>query len=185
MSMHFRYDDLDLPPPEDLQLPERTLAAQQELIAQGEVSQHIYWLHEGLIRAVFTDLQGRSYTKEFFWQGDVVMLVRSLLTREPLPYSLIALENCRYSQLPLTDYRQRIAQDPAWQQYHQRLLEVHLINKERKEEFLLLNTPEQRVVSFHQLFPWLIVRVPDYVLASYLGMTPISYSRIKKRLNNC
>lgn len=111
-----------------------------------------------------------------------MMLFRSLLTGDPLPYGLVALEPCLYSRMERERYLELIRCEPRWRDYHQRLLEVHLINKERKEEFLLLNTPEKRVAAFRERFPWLLPRVPDYIVASYLGMTPISYSRIKKRL---
>ena len=177
------YDDLNLPPPPhpEFNLQDQTLLeleAQQALIRQGDISHSIYWLEKGLVRAVFSDDTG----KEFFWEGDIIFQPRSLLTDEPLPYSMLALEACRYRQLSIERYLEFVRTDPQWQQYHQRILTLHLINRERKEEFLLLNSPEKRVIRFNQNFAWLIKRVPDYILASYLGMTPISYSRIKKRL---
>jgi len=184
----FFYDDLNLMPPENPQFslsdqPVLELSAQQVLIQQGEYSHSIFWLLEGLIRAVYTNASGKEYTKEFFWDGDVIFQPRSLLTTEPLPYSLVALERCCYQRLSVQQYWALVDTELQWQRYHQRLLTTHLINKERKEEFLLLHSPRQRVELFNQYFPWLIKRVPDYILATYLGITPISYSRIKKRLN--
>lgn len=181
------YDDLNLPPPPHpkFNLQDQTvleLGAQQALIRQGDISHSIYWLEKGLVRAVFSDDTGKEFTKEFFWEGDIIFQPRSLLTGEPLPYGMLTLESCRYRQLSIEHYLEFVQTDPQWQQYHQRMLTLHLINKERKEEFLLLNSPEKRVIRFNQNFPWLIKRVPDYILASYLGMTAISYSRIKKRL---
>ena len=181
------YDEFNLPPPEHpafklSEQPVLKLSAQQALIRQGERPQYLYWLAEGLIRSVYMDDTGKEFTKEFMWEGDVVFLPRGILTEEPLPYSLIALEACQFRQLPIERYRAFVAEDQSWRKYHEKLLAVHLVNKERKEAFLLLNSPEQRAARFHETFPWLVTRVPDYLLASYLGMTPISYSRIKKRL---
>lgn len=128
------------------------------------------------------DDTGKEFTKEFFWEGDFIFLPKSLLVGEPLPYSLIALEDCQYRQLPVVRYQAFVETDLAWRRYHQAVLMNHLLNKEKKEAFLLLNSPEKRVDCFHKDYPWLIARVPDYIVASYLGITPISYSRIKKRL---
>lgn len=181
------YDDLNLPPPDSSEFslatePVARLDAQQTLVRQGDVSNSIYWLDKGLIRAVFMNDNGKEFTKEFFWEGDIILQPRSLLTGEPLPYSMISLEACQYRQISTQRYSELIRTSPEWLHYHQTLLAIHLINKEKKEEFLLLNSPEQRVIRFGQSFPWLIQRVPDYIVASYLGMTAISYSRIKKRL---
>ncbi len=181
------YDDLNIPPPvtDTLLLKEQPvlkLREQQVLVAQGEVSHSVYWLEQGLVRAVFTDENGKEITKEFFWEGDIILQPRSLLTGEPLPYSIVTLEPCHYRMISISEYLQAVERSLDWQQYHQRLLEIHLVNKERKEEFLLLNSPEKRVARFGETFPWLINRIPDYIVASYLGMTAISYSRIKKRL---
>lgn len=182
------YDDLNLPPPEldtlkITDLPLLQLKAQQSLIRQGEHSHSVYWLERGLIRALFTDHTGKEFTKEFFWEGDIILQPRSVLTGDPLPYSMVALEECFYRQISVQQYLELTKRSQQWLEYHQAILTCHLINKERKEEFLLLNSPEQRVIRFDLAFPWLIKRVPDYIVASYLGMTPISYSRIKKRLN--
>ncbi len=65
-----------------------------------------------------------------------------------------------------------------------KLLETQLGYKERKERFMLLNNPEQRYCLFIQQFPKLATKLSNYQIASYLGITPISLSRIKKRLKS-
>ena len=63
-----------------------------------------------------------------------------------------------------------------------KLLENQLIHKEHKERFMLLYSPEQRYLLFCQQFPDLLPRLTDQHIAAYLGITPISLSRIKARL---
>jgi CRP-like cAMP-binding protein len=107
-----------------------------------------------------------------------------VLTNTPLPYSIRSLEPCQYRQLSVSDYLEFVQTHDAWRTYHEQQLALHLVNKEWKEAFLLLNSPEQRVAQFNQIFPNLVARLPDYIIASYLGITPISYCRIKKRLGS-
>ena len=159
------------------------LAKGQQLFNCGDKTTHVYWLEQGLLCAYFVTLEGKEFCKEFYWQGDVIYGMRSLLGNEPLPYSVVALEPCNLLRLPVDVYRTSILQDPQWADYHREQLEQHLLIKERKEAFLLLNTPEQRVFAFHRDYGFLLHRIKDYQIASYLAMTPISYSRIKKRLN--
>jgi CRP-like cAMP-binding protein len=70
---------------------------------------------------------------------------------------------------------------PAW--YHH-LLAVQLRIKEEKELLLLTESPQARYQHFLQRFPELDARVPDHQIAAYLGITPISLSRIRKRLKD-
>ena len=65
-----------------------------------------------------------------------------------------------------------------------KLLETQLMYKENKERFMLLYTPEERYELFCQHYPHLLHRLTDYHIAAYLGITPISLSRIKKRQQN-
>ena len=158
------------------------LPAHATLFEAGSQPSFLYWLEQGLLRAYFVTPDGKEFTKEFYWEGDAIVGMRSLLSNEPLPYAVVTLEACRFLRLPVARYRQFVDQDAAWHGYHQVLVINHLLIKERKEEFLLLQSPEQRVAAFLDNHHALAKRLPDYLIASYLAMTPISYSRIKKRL---
>ncbi|AQS38659.1 cAMP-binding protein [Shewanella psychrophila] len=159
------------------------LAKGRQLFNCGDKTTHVYWLEQGLLCAYFVTAEGKEFCKEFYWQGDVIYGMRSLLGNEPLPYSVVALEPCNLLRLSIAAYRTLTVQEHQWADYHRQQLEQHLLIKERKEAFLLLKTPEQRVFAFHRDYDFLLHRIKDYQIASYLAMTPISYSRIKKRLN--
>lgn len=154
----------------------------EQLFCSGDKPEYVYWLEHGLLRAFFVTPEGKDFTKEFYWQGDVIYGMACLLNNEPLPHGVIALEPCQLLRLPIVAYRQLVDSDKNWASYHRQQMEQHILIKERKEAFLLLQTPEQRVITFHRDFSFLIPRISDYLIASYLAMTPISYCRIKKRL---
>lgn len=142
----------------------------------------VYFVKSGLLRAYFQLVDGSEKTKEFFWQQDYILLFRPLLSDLLLPFGVVALEPCELVRLPVNTYLAQLKDDDCWRDFHHAQLATHLLYKEKKEAFLLLNNPEQRVAQFLAEFDWLCRRVPDYVIASYLGITPISFSRIKKRL---
>lgn len=154
----------------------------QKLMDYGEEASYVYWVERGLLRAYYVTCEGKEVTKEFYWEGDVIYAMASFISGEPLPFSVIAIEDCQLLRLPKAQYRTLVQTHSLWQDYHQQQLQQHVVIKEHKEAFLLLNTPEQRVELFHRDFPALVTRINDYLIASYLAMTPISYSRIKKRL---
>ncbi|MCW8833827.1 MAG: Crp/Fnr family transcriptional regulator [Colwellia sp.] len=154
----------------------------EHLFSSGNKADYVYWLEQGLLRAYFVTAEGKEFTKEFYWEGDVIYGLSSLLSDEALPYSVVAIEDCQLQRIPVKEYRRLIDNDVQWTNYHHQQMEQHILVKERKEAFLLLQNPEQRVMAFYRNFPFLVPRISGYLIASYLGMTPISYSRIKSRL---
>ncbi len=137
-------------------------------------------VEQGLLRAKVVLADGREYIKEFYWEGDEFIDFHHLLSREPARYSVEALEPCRLQLFNLGDLRQL----SCWSAWYHHLLAVQLRIKEEKELLLLTESPQARYQHFLQRFPELDARVPDHQIAAYLGITPISLSRIRKRLKD-
>lgn len=159
---------------EPLDLPTRHI-----LLHQGQLQTHCYFLLNGLCHACYLTEQGKQFSKEFYWDQDVIIGFESLITNEPSAFLLETLSASQLIMLPIALFQQ-------WRQQHhplyQTLLERQLLHKEHKERFMLMHTPEQRLHLFSEHFPELVGRITDYQLASYLGITSISLSRIKKRV---
>ncbi|WP_417346914.1 Crp/Fnr family transcriptional regulator [Ferrimonas sp.] len=158
----------------------RQLGSGETLSEQGRVPAQFHLLLEGLCHGVYHTENGRHYSKEFYWEGDWVIGYESLLDGGPLPFAFQALTDSTLVALT-------IEQLSLWRQQRHpaylKLLETQLLFKERKERLLLLSTPEQRYRHFCEHYPQLLQRLADYQIAAYLGITPISLSRIKSRLN--
>ncbi|SJN57636.1 Cyclic nucleotide-binding domain protein [Vibrio ruber DSM 16370] len=158
-----------------LDLPTRHI-----LSHQGEVASHIYFILEGICHASYLTDKGKSFSKEFYWESDWIIGFESLIKREPLPYLLETLSPVKLMCLPISVlFQWHASRHPAYI----KLLETKLIHKENKERLMLLYTPEERYQLFRQHYPQLLERLADYHVAAYLGITPISLSRIKKRVD--
>ncbi|WP_339673577.1 Crp/Fnr family transcriptional regulator [Dasania marina] len=161
---------------EAVELPSQTL-----LCKQGHTLEYAYYLVSGLCQAYYLTDEGKSFSKEFYWQGDFIVGFESLLTQQQSPYRVATLTHCQLLRLP-------IKQVQLWreqtQPFYQKLLENQLLYKERKERYMLLHSPEQRYKLFSENYPELEQQLTDYQIASYIGITPISLSRIKKRLKS-
>lgn len=159
---------------EPLDLPTRHI-----LLHQGQTQTHCYFLLNGLCHACYLTDQGKQFSKEFYWDQDVIIGFESLINDAPSAYLLETLSASQLIMLPIALFQQwRQQQHPLYQT----LLERQLLHKEHKERFMLMHTPKQRLQLFSEHFPELVGRITDYQLASYLGITSISLSRIKKRL---
>ena len=159
------------------------IPANFSLMKTNSTCRHFYLVNKGLLRAVFITDDGKEFSKEFYWEQDIIFGMRALLDNQPLPYSVISAEPSELIKLPLTIYKDLVTTSIAWKDYHIRQVETHLLYKEIKEQLLLLNSNEQKVLKVYQLFPELVKRVPATLIATYLALTPVSLSRIKKRLS--
>lgn len=157
-----------------------TLSPSACLWHAGDRPDLLVMVEQGLLRAKVVLADGREYIKEFYWEGDEFLDFHHLLSGEPARYSVEALEPCRLLLFNLADLR-TLSCWPAW---YQHLLAVQLRIKEEKELLLLTESPQARYQHFLRSFPALEARVPDHQIAAYLGITPISLSRIRKRLKD-
>ncbi|EOB1206666.1 Crp/Fnr family transcriptional regulator [Photobacterium damselae] len=157
-----------------LELPTRHI-----LTHQGEHNQSVYFLLEGLCRASYLTADGKEFSKEFYWEHDWIIGFESVILQHPSPYLVESLTPIIVVEIPLAAVQ-------IWRKQghpiYLKLLENQLIHKEHKERFMLLYSPEQRYLLFCQQFPDLLPRLTDQHIAAYLGITPISLSRIKARL---
>lgn len=159
-----------------LELPTRHI-----LVNQGETPTHFYFVCQGICHASYLTPEGKEFSKEFYWEQDWMIGFENLIHRTPSPYLLESLTPVTLLCLPIDYlYQWRERSHPLYL----KLLEAQLMHKENKERFMLLYRPEQRYQVMCQQFPALIPRVSDTHIAAYLGITPISLSRIKARLRD-
>ncbi|WP_070962718.1 Crp/Fnr family transcriptional regulator [Vibrio sonorensis] len=158
---------------QELELPTRHILTQQ-----GEVPETFYFVVEGICHACYLTEDGKAFSKEFYWEKDWVIGFESLIKQSPSPFLLETLTACHLICIPVEQLNQWKNQGHP---IYYKLLETQLLHKESKERFMLLFTPEQRYKLFCEHYPELLSRLNDYQIAAYLGITPISLSRIKKR----
>lgn len=159
-----------------IELPTRHI-----LLHQGEIAQEIHFLLAGICHSAYLTDKGKEFSKEFYWENDWIIGFESLIKQQASPYLLESLTPCSLLTLPIETLR-------VWREekhsIYLKLLETQLMHKENKERFMLLYSPEERYELFCHNFPDLVVRLNDYQIAAYLGITPISLSRIKNRTQN-
>ncbi|ROV62309.1 Crp/Fnr family transcriptional regulator [Vibrio ponticus] len=156
-----------------LELPTRHI-----LIEQGALADSFYFVLDGLCHASYLTEQGKEFSKEFYWELDWIIGFESLIKQQPSAFLLETLTPCELMCLPIETLNQwRNDNHPIYL----KLVETQLMHKENKERFMLLYSAEQRYQLFCENFADLEQRLSDYQIAAYLGITPVSLSRIKNR----
>lgn len=137
-----------------------------------------------MLRATTTDPSGNEITAFFRWQKEFGADPNTYFKKNGARYTWIALENTEILELNQDKIEQMSRRNAGFLKLRIRM-QRRLMERltERVESFIFL-TPEERFEQMLTEFPDLCERVPDKYLASFLGITPVSLSRIKKRILN-
>jgi CRP-like cAMP-binding protein len=154
------------------------------LLRAGERPQTLAFVSAGLLRLYYIGCEGREFTKSFCVEGEIVAAYSALLLDSPSRLFIEALED---SQLLVADYQAYqalAAQHPCWTIVGQRRAEALFIKKELREGALLLDDAETRYLQFLAEYPGLEARLKQHQIASYLGISPVSLSRVRARFRS-
>lgn len=156
------------------------MARKGEIIAQaGLPVNEVIYLNEGMCRVIAQTAEGEELTTHFAMRGQFICDYSSYLTMKSADYSIQALEDVSYTLISrdLIDWT------------YSNVVQGHLLGKKIAEYYftyldyrikgLYLLSPVERYERLNQVFPGIQNRVPQYMLASYLGITPVHLSRIK------
>ena len=160
---------------EYLSVPSKTI-----LLEEGQVAENLYLIRKGCLRLFFYH-EGKDITFQFFFEEDFVASFDSLYKRTPSIFYLESIEPTELIVIPREDLYDLINHDlPARQMYEEKLIDrFHAY----QQLFLsrIKNTPQQRYEELVKEYPTIIQRIPQHYIASYLGITPVSLSRIRNR----
>ena len=162
--------------------PQR-LARKAYFVEQGHLNHNIALLLEGACRLFYTRPDGEEKTTYFFFENHLMASYPSCLTGQASALSIQALAATKLVVFPYALLRQLYDEWPVYERFGRRLAEYHLLGTDARLTELLLLSPEQRyqaLLSSHKTK--ILARIPQHYIASYLGITAVSLSRIRARL---
>jgi CRP-like cAMP-binding protein len=160
----------------------RHYARDQPIIRAGETPTHFFVILTGLIRYYYSSPEGKQRNKAFFHEGEAIGSLSAYLKQQPCTYSIEALEQSSVVAVPLHTLTHLCERFPQLQGFVDKATREIMLRNESREALLLTCNSEERYRWLQEHEAWLLQRVPQYQLASYLSMDPVSFSRIKSRL---
>lgn len=158
-----------------------SLEKNEYLASEGDRVFYCYFLQEGVIR-VFYSNDGTDYNKTFFLSGSFPTPITALLTANPSLLSYQALTDCSLERFSYTRFRSLFNEFRCFESLMLAIMEREWIVKERHEIRMVTLDATQNYLIFRDEHPGLENLIPQYHIASYLGITPIQLSRIRARL---
>jgi CRP-like cAMP-binding protein len=159
----------------------RELERGEYLLRAGKKATEVAVVVRGLLREHFVLPDGTERTKAFVTEGQFSGSLADLLTEGASRAFIVADEPSRLLVASLDAYRDLAKRMPAWAQFTRRALEVLLLTKAEREYELLGLDAEGRYAGFAARYPGIEARVASKHVATYLGITPVHLSRLRRR----
>ncbi len=153
------------------------------LISAGQTCKSFSFIHEGTFSFLIMNADG-EHVKDFSANNKFITSYSSFITQTPSQLFIRAEEKATLTQWSFDTYQQLLRSSEHWKQFALKIANYLYLRKEKREISLLTETAEQRYLNMLNEFPQIIRQVPQYLIASYLGIKPQSLSRIRNQIAN-
>jgi CRP-like cAMP-binding protein len=160
----------------------KTFEKGEMILMKGEVSSHVYFVLDGLLRSYSIDSKGKTHIIQFAPEQWWLSERNGILFNEESEFFLDAIENTKAIVLPKDFITESAKIVPCMYELNASMLNNAIRFMQKRINMLLSATAEERYLNFIKLYPNLTLRVPQWMIASYLGITPESLSRVRKDL---
>ncbi|WP_133272763.1 Crp/Fnr family transcriptional regulator [Hymenobacter radiodurans] len=158
-----------------------SLDKRQHLLISGDKCSHLAFVTQGCLRSYSINAQGQEHTLQFapedWWVSDLY----SLLTQQPSTMNIDALEDSQMMLLSQADLETVYAQCPIFERYFRLLMQGRYVALQERVNASLSQTAAEKYQHFLRKYPSIAQRVPQHFIASYLGITPESLSRVRRQ----
>lgn len=177
-----RIDETELSELSDLFI-KREYVHNEILVKAGEKWDKVFLIHKGIIRLYYTNLEGQEHNKGFFWENQLLWPIAPSARKNDSLFNIAALEPVTVSVCDFSSFYAWLTCHDCWEKFALPYVELFVEDKFRREYEFLMNSATERFQCFCTEYAGLVGRIPDYQLASYLGVTNVTLSRIKKSID--
>lgn len=160
---------------------ESSITSRTILLKEGDHSQFLYFIKKGCLRLWFNN-DGRDITLQFFFEGQAVASIESFMNEQPSNFTLESIEPCELIYISKHDFESLMKNNAELQEGFRKVLFARMGNYANLFLSRIKDSPQKRYEDLMKNHPEIIQRVPQHYIASYLGITPISLSRIRNRI---
>jgi CRP-like cAMP-binding protein len=161
----------------------RKLRKKQFLLNEGEVCRYIGFVNSGCLREYTIDNKGNEHIIQFAIEDWWVSDLNSFLSGEPAEYNIDALQDSEILLLEKSARDKLLDECPKMERFFRILIESNHVANHRRITDSLSTSAEEKYLKFIKTYPKLFELVSQNQIASYLGITPQSLSRIRKELS--
>lgn len=165
----------------DTLIPIKEFKKGRLLLEEGSIAKECYFNIKGCVRS-YQILNGEEKTTQFFIEGDPIASLLSYLNKTPANHYFECIEDCTLAVLSFDNEQKLYKKHPKFEALCRNSIEQEFGKQQEVLQNYLTRNPEERYLMLQETRPELLQRVPQYHLATFLGVQPESLSRIRKRI---
>lgn len=160
----------------------KEIKKEEFLLRENEHCKYTFFVEDGLLRQYSLDGKGKEHTLSFAPQDWFVTDRESAYFDQPSAYYIQALENSKVVLIDDNFIHTLSEKIPSFTEFNNKLLHNHIRHLQNRINMLLSASAKKRYLEFIAIYPDILLRVPQTMVASYLGITPESLSRVRREL---
>lgn len=150
------------------------------LLNEGEIAKQAFYIEKGCLRICFNN-NGKDITFQFFFEGESVSSIESFQTNQPSLFTIESIEPCIIYSISKKDFQKIIEASIGIKQQIEEYTFRRLIFYQKLFLSRIKDNPEKRYLDLLANNPKILLRIPQHYIASFLGITSVSLSRIRNR----
>lgn len=166
----------------DQHLIRKTYFKNEIILRQGEFCKYTFFVAKGLLRAYTINENGKEHILQFAPEEWFISDRSSVLFNDPSLQFIEAVEESEAILIESEVFEKLSDLSSEFQHFNMFLLHNHIRHLQKRINQLLSASAEERYMDFIKMYPDILLRVPQWMVASYLGITPESLSRVRKDL---
>jgi CRP-like cAMP-binding protein len=162
----------------------KKLRKKQYLLQEGDVCKVIAFVEKGALRSYSIDDNSNERIIQFGLEGWLISDLYSFLTGEPATYNIDAIEDSELVLISKSAHEELLQTMPKYETFTRLNMTGAYLAMQRRLTSIISASVEERYQDFIALYPHIAQRVPQHMIASYMGLTPETLSRIRKRISS-
>jgi len=165
-------------------LTPKKLRKKQYLLQEGDVCKSIAFIEKGALKAYSIDDTGNEHIIQFGIEGWIISDLYSFLTGEPATYNIDAIEDVELVLINKSAHEELLQKLPKYETFTRLNITGAYLAMQKRLTSIISSPLEERYANFTATYPEIVQRVPQHMIAAYMGLTPETLSRIRRRISS-
>lgn len=165
-------------------LTPKKLRKKQYLLQEGDVCKSIAFIEKGALKAYSIDDTGNEHIIQFGIEGWIISDLYSFLTGEPATYNIDAIEDSELVLINKSAHEELLRKLPKYETFTRLNITGAYLAMQKRLTSIIGSSLDERYANFTATYPEIVQRVPQHMIAAYMGLTPETLSRIRRRISS-
>lgn len=165
-------------------LTPKKLRKKQYLLQEGDVCKSIAFIEKGALKAYSIDDTGNEHIIQFGIEGWIISDLYSFLTGEPATYNIDAIEDSELVLINKSAHEELLRKLPKYETFTRLNITGAYLAMQKRLTSIIGSPLDERYANFTATYPEIVQRVPQHMIAAYMGLTPETLSRIRRRISS-